>query len=217
MLQVIWKWYLPRTADGFKWEALSLSLESWWWEGNWSYFCVKALARISKWRIWTLENIDFKMYNAPYISELDNEPNLCSWQTHSLRRLLCEQRVRITFKLNGNKGCNFLNFDQRVSEVNDAFKCEIILDCIWSRICFSTLATDGFWFCYLQCLHTTGLYNGKEKIFLWECEHRPPSQLTAIALNVYLLIITSTVSGEWESLKLSFALNLGCQTITKCI
>lgn len=149
----MWKWYLPRTADGFKWEALSLSLESWWQEDDWSYFCVKALAHLSKRRTWTLEHIDFRMYNAPYISELDNEPSLCSWQARSLGRLLCEQRASsITFKLNGNKGCIFLNFDQRVSDVTNAFKREIIWDCIWSRMCLSTLATEDFWFCYLQGL-----------------------------------------------------------------
>lgn len=99
------------------------------------------------------------MYNAPYISELDNEHSLSSQQTCSLGRLLCEQRARITFKLNGNKGCISQNFDQRVSDVTDAFKCEIIWNCIWSRICLSTLATEGFWLCYLQgllSLHTTG-------------------------------------------------------------
>lgn len=214
------KWYLPRTADGFKWEVLGLSSESWWQEDNWSYFRVKALAHISKRRTWTLEHIDFKMYNAPYISELDNEPSLCSRQTCSLGRLLCEQRARITFKLNGNKGCIFLNFDQRVSDVADAFKSEIIWDCIWSRICLSTSATEGFWFCYLQGLlhlHTTDFYSGKEKTFLWECDHRPPSQMTAFALNVNLLIITSTVSGKWEFLKVPFTLNLACQTSPSCI
>lgn len=131
------KWYLPRTADGFKWEVLGLSSESGWQEDNWSYFRVKALAHISKRRTWTLEHIDFKMYNAPYISDLDNEPSLCSLQTCSLGRLLGEERARITFKLNGNKGCIFLNFDQRVSDVTDAFKSEIIWDCVWSRICLS--------------------------------------------------------------------------------
>lgn len=209
------KWYLPRTADGFKWEVLGLSSESGWQEDNWSYFRVKALAHISKRRTWTLEHIDFKMYNAPYISELDNEPSLCSLQTCSLGRLLGEQRARITFKLNGNKGCIFLNCDQRVSDVTDAFKSEIIWDCIWSRICLSPSASEGFWFCYLQGLlhlHATDFYSGKEKSSLWECDHRPPSQLTALALNANLLIITSTDSDKWELLKVPFTLNLCCQT-----
>lgn len=43
-----------------------------------SYFCIKALAHVGKWRIWTLEHIDLKMHSDPDTSESDNEINLRS-------------------------------------------------------------------------------------------------------------------------------------------